>query len=264
MLVAGHLVLGILPVLSGQIPPDVRLLPLIWAPSSLSISQIMLLAFWAGMGKSRAAVRLLGLVAGIGYATAWLALAEVFSPYSAQESDFGQNYAGLFGVGCGMAVMFTGLFLIMRRWWFDLRRLNELDAPPPSRFQYSLLHVLVIASLVCVTLALMQKARRDIDQPLTQSHTLALNALALLIFLVNVFCAVRATLGAGAAALPIFLSLLTAALLALALALGIGHDRLGWWVFAGSVLVLSLPAAILIASLLVVRSSGYRLMPKKG
>jgi hypothetical protein len=92
---------------------------------------------------------------------------------------------------------------------------------------------------------------------------LAANVLGLVVLLINMFCAVRAPLGTGRIALPIVLSLLTATLLGVALALGLGHDQLGWHVFVGSVLVLILPAAIVIASLMVARSCGYRLISKQ-
>jgi len=87
--------------------------------------------------------------------------------------------------------------------------------------------------------------------------------LPLMVFLINSFCVAIASLETGRVALPIFLVCVVAVFLAAALAVATQWDKFGWWVFLGFVLAMSAPSVIAIASLLVVRSCGYRLIRKR-
>ena len=84
-------------------------------------------------------------------------------------------------------------------------------------------------------------------------------------FFVNTACAVFATLGFGNVRRNIALVLAVAVLLGVAAAIAMRTDTVSWWLFGGSILIVVVPTLIVLVSLLVVRSCGYRLIrrPRK-
>jgi hypothetical protein len=90
------------------------------------------------------------------------------------------------------------------------------------------------------------------------------DALMIITFLINSICAAFAALGTGQIRLRIVLVLTVASLLGIALSLAgrfDQNDMFPWWM-APPMLMTVLSTAIVLGSLLVVRSCGYRLIPK--
>jgi hypothetical protein len=116
---------------------------------------------------------------------------------------------------------------------------------------------MTFAAIVLGLTRMMRSARSVTEEQV--SFTI----LGLMVFVTNSFCAVRATLEAGRIGLPVFLVYVLAVLLAAALGIAIQCDKFAWWVFLGCVLAMSVPTIIVILSLLVVRSCGYRLIRKR-
>jgi hypothetical protein len=264
-LIAAHVVLGAIPVLSVFVPPDVRFLPVLWALWSVLLAQLMLLAFWAAMGGNRGIGRLLGALGGCAYVAVWPVLVSILSPYSAEASagEWILGYLTMLLLDTGMVLLLAGGCLIMRRWFVELHRLPQpTDNAGPPCFRYSILHLLVVTSVVAVVLGLMRSARQD-DSLATQWYSLASYALPIVVFLVNLVCAMRATLEPGRIRLKVSLVFVVAILLGIAQAFADRNDKVAWWLFPCFVLVMALPTAIVVASLLVVRSCGYRLIPQR-
>lgn len=264
-LVAAHVILGAIPVLSVFVPPDIRFLPVLWTLWSVLLAQLMLLAFWAGMGGNRGIGRLLGAFLGCSYVAVWPLLLSILSPYSAETSagEWIKVYLTALLFYSVMVLLLTGGCLVMRRWFVELHRLPQpADTVRPPRFRYSILHLLVITSVVAVVLGLMRSARQD-ESPATQLHSLTLFALPIVTFLVNLVCAMRAALDPGPIGRRVSLVFVVAILLGIAQAFADHQDKIAWWLFPCFVLVMTIPTAIVVASLLVVRACGYRLIPKR-
>jgi thiol:disulfide interchange protein len=114
--------------------------------------------------------------------------------------------------------------------------------------------------MAAIVLSLTRMERAGMAEGL---RIVAFIMLPLLVFLINSFCVAIASLGNGRVAFPVFLVCVLAVFLAAALAVATQWDKSGWWAFVGFVLAMSAPSVIAIASLLVVRSCGYRLIRKR-
>jgi hypothetical protein len=160
-----------------------------------------------------------------------------------------------------VVLLFGGMFgLIGRR--FKLRRVEpQAVQPDRERFQFSVLHVLLIMSVVAVVLTLLRASRDDMDSgtsgPFRWS---ASESLAFIVFLLNTLCAAFATLWPTGVKRNVGLMMLVAGLLGIVLTFTMGHDQSEWWLFVGGMLMAIVPTVVEVASLLVVRSCGYRMM----
>ena len=260
-LVVVHLVLAVVAGAGFMIRAEVRFLPLLWAACAVWLGQLMLLGFWAGMGTSKPVHRAFGTLFGVAYVGIWPIVGQVLSPY-AQTPSIGGVLFDLGSKGM-MVVLVAGVFLLFRRTGTELRHVADAaDAGPPGRFQYSILHVLLIISVAAVVLGLVQSARGPGQTTPHAWRIVGRQALLFVSMLVNFFCAAWAVLGPGRTRLGVSLVLLVAALLGMALSLGANMDRGPRWLLVSFILIFLLATVIVIASLLVVRSCGYRLIRK--
>jgi hypothetical protein len=257
-LVAVHLALAVVPGVTGLTPAP---LPLTWTTTSVSIGQLMLLSFWAGMGTSKGTHRLFGTVCGVAYSQLWRVPGVSLGPHS-HAPPMGSILSSL-AAHYGVVLLLAGVFLLLRRMGTELRRASgEETAVTPARFQYSILHLLLIISVVAVVLGLVQTVRRPQHAPVTTGQFVALLALVIVVVLVNLVCAAWAALGTGPIRLRLSLVLIVAVLLGIAFPLATGIDELGWRLFVAQGLVTVLSTVIVLVSLLVVRWCGYRLIRK--
>jgi hypothetical protein len=262
LLVAVHLLLGMAPIAMFLHPGDLRWIPLTWALASISFGQLMLLAFWAGLGTSAAWKRLAGSAAGACYLATWPTLALVVSPNAERSGYELVAYVALFAA---MLVMFGGIFLLWRRRFAQLRCVDDVDERPavaPRRRQFSVLHLLLLMSIVAVVLGLMRGATAGDTE---RWHELAINLLGVVALVVNIIAAPWAALALGPARGRVALVLVVSVLLGMAVSftavfkLPMPEWRV--WLFSTQSLAFAVPPLILVASLLVVRSCGYRLVP---
>lgn len=263
-LVIAHLAIGVLPVAGFLVPHGSGYLPLKWAMLGVVFGQLMLLSFWVGMSPVKGGLRLAGALCGTAYVVAWPMTAAWLS-----RSPAGWVYIIGFAVAyvarCSgfslVVLLLAGVFVLIRRFRAELRLVANPDGlDAPARSQYSILHVLVVMALVSVALGLIQSARVA-DVPHARQY---FEALMVITFFVNTIFAAFAALGAGQVRLRIALVLTVALLLGIALSLTGRFDRNDmflWWL-APPMLMTVLSTGIVLGSLLVVRSCGYRLVPK--
>lgn len=267
-LIAVHLLLSAAPGLGVLVPSVLWYLPLLWVLASVNLAQLMLLGFWGGLGTNRLPVRIVGLVAG----TAWVALLGpllyewlVTVPGEAPQSLWVDRIGAVFASFTVVVLLIAGVFTLVRRWSLELVHVDQPEPPGPYRFQFSILHLLVIATVVSLVLGLTRSARPAGTDSLSDWNSLALAALTLVMFAVNTVYAARATLGRGPVGYGIALVLLVAILLGINVSVvsGNGDQALAWWLNAGFTLASVLTTGLVLGSLLVVRRCGYRLVPRK-
>jgi hypothetical protein len=231
-----------------------------WALSSTTIASLLLLSFWVGLGPQAIFKRLLGGILGGMYASFWpgLAMTIRFSSNAdgislAWEEHFTTILTGLF-----IVALFGTAFMVLRRWFRLAPSPPQLDVGT-GRTQFSVLSVLLVMSATAAIMALVRLSRESMDR--MESNAVVLDILELSTFFANTVGAVFAALGSQAVKRNCSLSLATSFLLGIALSVGTGADQSAWWLIAGGVLLGTVPTAIVIVSLLVVRSAGYRLVP---
>jgi len=266
LLVGAHLALT--SVLLGYrfIPGEVTYLPLLNAIGSVSLAQALVLSFWLGMGTSGAIRRIIGGVLGVLYVCAWQLIAFPVSgdPLSDLLSNF-LNSLLQFGLLLGL---FGGGFLAVRRWVAHLQYRETFDDQRPRRAQFSILHLLLVTTIAALVLGLARGSRGTTNQ--FDWSYIALMALCFVIFFVNTLCAVWAALALGPVRWRVMLVFLIALLLGLALLMPMyppnyppSSPQLPWWLGPSQVVVTLVPIGIVVVSLLVVRSCGYRLVPNR-
>jgi hypothetical protein len=265
-LVAVHFFLAAAPAAIALIPADVRWLPAFWALGSVTIGQLLLLSFWVGLGSGRGGRRFLLALLACGYAAAWIAAGQTLAGRG-RESVWakwpGETAAVFLRMGV-VLLIFGGAFLAVRRWYGGLRLLSEREAGETSaRIQYSILHLLVITSAAAVVLSLTRGARGSDEIDATSWQLVASGALMMVSFLVNAVCAAWASLAPGKIRWRVCLVFVVSILLGAALGFAGRSGRIIWWLPACFAVASVIPAAIVVASLLVVRSHGYRLVRKR-
>ncbi|MBI3462591.1 MAG: hypothetical protein HY000_05950 [Planctomycetes bacterium] len=261
VLIAVHLVIGVCQVAEHFIPLDVRFAPLLWAIISVLVAQLMLLSFWVGMGTSTGIPRLGGMVLGSAYLATWWTVPQL-SSYPFDELLL-IHLPVTFGAFFMVVVVLAGIFLGIRRWKAELSRDTDAVAlPPRTPFQYSLLNLLVIVSVVAIVLALGRSIRLLSDDDSDWRPVLK-NVFLVIACFVNLLGAVWAVLNVGPVGLRTFLVFLMAAILGASVSSTTSFDTLiGWLQLLYHPVITIVPTAIVVVSLLVVRSCGYRLVPK--
>ena len=261
VLVAIHLVAAVLPLVGLIHTNSIWLMPVIWGALSVLVGQLMLLAFWAGLGTSHWAWRLTGTIAGTGYVAFWGTSPTLLSLWIYSNSS-GVQWLSHFGVillQSGVLVLILGgVFSIMGRWFSHLEiAADTQEASPTSRYQFSIQNLLVITTVTAVFLA----GRRGSNEAINSWHQSIATVLIVGAFMINAIYAVRGTLRSGPIRWRLFLVLVVAVLLGTGIALISGIERVSWWLGAFFALAMTVPTLVVVASLLVVRSCGYRLIP---
>jgi hypothetical protein len=258
-LVGVHLALSVAPM-AILVVREVEASPVTWLFGSLSLAQIMLVAFWAGLGTSRPLVRLLWALTGGAYLAIWSALWMTLTAPDGREVSFFALYPFALAAFCMGILALAGIFLIFRRWVVRLRRIED-----PAMFdiqhrpQYSWMSWIALATFATGILAmtLVGRIRNNALADLARDVAPIVDLLAM------AFAAPWATLSGGKAARRIAMVLALGLVLAILQLIGrryVGSLVLPWQIYASDLLMIVLPALIMIASLLVVRSCGYRLV----
>jgi hypothetical protein len=264
-LAAAHLCLAATPMLWILVPDGDWSLPMLWAMCSVPVGGLMTLGFWVGMGRSRALLRIVAGLAGSAYLAVWEPTAFVMKVSRQQPavlSDWISSYLSMatpYGI---TVIMFGGMFLLMRYRWTLTRRELGNAAPHKGELQFTVLNLLVIMSIVAVVLTLVHGSRGDSGATSASGQNwqlVAAYALGFVIYLINTACAAHAALSTGPIRRNILLVLLVSTLSGVALSLAAHQDRLGYWFVACGAMTVLIPTIIVIASLLVVRSCGFRL-----
>jgi len=261
-LVAVHVVLAIAPLGEALVPSGKWTLPLLWSLASIPLSQLMLLSAWLGMTRGNTIRRIVIAVLATLYIAFWpslgefLRLAEVFRrPLPSINLQF--TWIMLLFLASLSAVMmgarrFVGTIHFASR---SDARCGELHS------QYSLIALLAVTTATALILGLVRGSRTGgVD-----GVTIAQYLLAVVVFVVNILATIWATLGAGHVVRRIAAVYCVSLMLGLSWANGAGYslDTKPWWLFPLSSLILIVPTTIVVVTLLVIRSLGYRLLPQQ-
>jgi hypothetical protein len=129
--------------------------------------------------------------------------------------------------------------------------------PPPRRLQFTLLQLLLLTTAVPIVVVVSRCLYwlRGLEGSSAVNEVLVM----VCVFAINVVLAASVALGLARPRWRVVTVLLASALLGVAMSWGSNSD---WWLFAMMPLTMSvLPTLIVVCTLLVVRSCGYRLVP---
>jgi hypothetical protein len=265
-LVIAHLLISLAPFLASALFTNA-----IWGYAihvfiAFQSASLMLLAFWLGMGGGEFLLRLVSVGLAVLMFAAWHLFTDVIQGRSPLSGWYIVRY---YAVVAGMWGAFAGLvaagFLITRIWLIVVRPLAPDDRPRAHWIKFSMLHMLAAMSLCAVTFALIRVARSEIQGAAGGFAMMAALGLGYGAFFANTLAAAYAALGPKPLAPRIAASLVAAIALGLMLSFAAGHEEYGWQMVLTQLLVFVVATAVIIGSLLVVRSCGYRLIrrPKR-
>lgn len=236
-----------------------------WVISSLPLGVLLTLSVWLGMGKTRLLWRVAIALAAVLYVGSFT-LFGIFS--QATESSTLTEMIMIFLQAAGELAMLLFLlggtfFLVSRR--FEITRFDA-DTLPTSgdRMQFSIFQILIVMSVVAIVLCLLRLVRAAIGHEPSTWESITLYAFMFVNFFLTTACAAFAALGTGKILRNVVLVSIVTVLLGATMAVAIGNKDMGWWLSAGMALVVIVPMAVVLVSLLVVRSCGYRLVRRRG
>ena len=265
-LVALHCVAAASPALAILLPMSVAALPFLWALFAISFGGILTLAVWIGMGPGRMLRRLgAGLLASA-YVAIWLTLFDYLqSNQRAPASEWVTNYLRGTALLGAIMLIFGGMFGLLGRRYRLTRDVGETLPTEKSRFQFSVLHGLVLMSVVAIVLSLSRFVRETIETNADETvwNLIAVYSLALVVYFTNVACAAFAALGMGSVKRNVALALIVSMMLGTAIGFTTRNYTVGWWLFVGSIATVVIPMLVELVSLLVVRSCGYRIVRRR-
>lgn len=278
LLLAANLLVATLSAWVPFVPMGQAFSPLTAALTGASVAPKLLLAVWCGLGTSSRWQRLVGGVLGVAYLAIWWPLQQFmwrfvrWMSYRLPVDDpappflfYAGQWLRSFFIGCLIFGIWAGAMLLLRRSKSELRCGERLDEQPLAmRTQFSLWHLLLGLTAVGIVCSLSRGAR--ISGPW---QGWAQNGLYVMAFLAVLLSAVPATLAVRPVRGRIGRALLVTFFASAVYSLAMPSGDLAWWISAwwwillGGALHIVLPAAIFIASLLVIRSCGYRIVPRR-
>ncbi len=268
-LVGTHLVLAAAPLLGLLLQFSMQTLPVLWALIALPFGAVMTLSVWAGLGRTRLLWRVaIGLAATL-YISLWPFVYEAVSARDSADVAIYRNasewiigYMEAVGPFCVLLFLFGGIFMLVRL-RYTLEILGPGSTPSPSgRVQFSMLHIMVAMSTIAIVLSLLRATRHARGEESTWDW-LVMNAFMLVIFFINTACAAFAALGSSTVKRNVCLVFFVSILLGIAVATAMHQDQTNWWLFTGSMTLAVIPTTVVLASLLVVRSCGFRLVRRE-
>jgi hypothetical protein len=250
-----------LPIVGAFLPFSMAWMPLLWATITPPFGVMLALAFWVGLGNAPLLARLISGVVGAVYLLLSLITADVARRLVSGEtirSELSAHADEAAGIAVAVA-LFSGTFMVLRRWW-ALRPAVAPDAITAPKAQFSILYILILIAGVALLLTLIRASRDSLAA--SDSGMIAESILGFVVFATNAVCASFAALRPAPIGRSCTLVLLVAYVLGVALSFGSNHDRVSWIMIAFGPIISVGPTAILLGSLLVVRSTGYRLLRK--
>jgi hypothetical protein len=260
-LIVAHLVLAAAPLLGMRVGFDMQTLPLLWALSSLPLGGLMTLSVWIGIGRTRLLWRVaIGLAAtlylsifsfivGVGTITESLSITEWLMYYLALAMEM-----------ASLLFLLAATFMLIGR-RFELALVEPEAGPAPSgQLQFSMFQIMVLMSAVAIVLSSLRLARDATGHESSTWETITIYSFMFVAFFVNAACAAFATLGTGEVRRNVALVLAVSILLGVATAIAMHQDITGWWLFVCSTFIMIIPTSMVLVSLLVIRSCGYRLI----
>jgi hypothetical protein len=258
IIVAVHAVVLALAQLGvGFVPLGISTVWLVWAVASVALSQVILLSVYVGMLPGNILKKLLIALVGIAYIAACQTMGAGLRGGMTSPFSFGSLCLPFVGMDTGTFLFFAVLLACARKM---IGAIRILEGPDPAllhtRPQFSLLALLLATSLACLVLGLVRSVR------MAESHvtTLAHYLLFAVAFGGNVVATVWSTLAVGSIRWKLTVVVAVSLMLGLALGVSFRHDTVGWSLLAFTPLVTLIPTAIVGATLLCIRSLGFRLI----
>ena len=245
-------------VIAHVVATGIQSLPLTWVAAGVFLGQIGLLSFWLAMGTSPLKRRLLGVV----FATAYLSAVNVVWPLTGENrSSAWVQWFLLLVVVCQVLLWFfaAGLFVV-RKWVSRVEHAPDTAMLPSATLQFTVFQLFLLTSVIAVLFGL----HRGVGETNSMSGIISWLPLALMfvVWLVNLLCALWASLGNGTPWVRVPLVLVTATVLG---GFFVTQEetglQFGWLFYISPILLTLVPTTVVVASLLVVRSCGFRLLP---
>jgi hypothetical protein len=222
----------------------------------------MTLGVWVGVGQTRPLWRVAIGLAAVFYLSAFSFIAhfaEVTEPLSINEWIMG--YLEAVGESALLLLVLGGTFMLIGH-RFELALLDPEVAPARNRhLQFSMFQILILMSTVAIVLSLLRLTRAAIGHEPSIWETITVYSFMFVTFLVNAACAAFAALGTRNVKRNVVLVVAVSILLGVAAAIAI-YQGMGWWLFVGSTFIMIIPTTVVLVSLLVVRSCGFRLVAR--
>jgi hypothetical protein len=261
-LIAVHCVLAAAPVgaalLLGDFN-DVRMLPFIWALSSIPFSQIMLLSIWVGMAAGRILPKIFLAILATAWLVVWVSSSQVLGstePPPSLVSDVFLNLAIMLGFVIVLSVAMTGTSRLVG----TIRFTGDTDLPANvPGLHYSLFALLAVSTTTALVLGLVRMSR--VEGATDQSQTVYY-LLAVVVFALNMLTTIWATLGKGHVKRRLLAVFLVSICLGFSMSVGAGQSPFSepWWLFYSGTLIVVVPTAVVACSLLWLRRIGFRLV----
>jgi len=264
-LVAVHLVLATAPLgaalLLGDFN-DLRMLPFVWALSSIPFSQIMLLSIWVGMAATgRILPKILFAFLATAFLVVWITSGEVLGSTERPPISIVSLYFQNLAIVLGFFAVLSSVMVGTSRLVGTIRFTKDTDLPSNEpRFQYSLFALLAASTATALVLGLVRMSRVEIASDLSQTVVSIL--LAIVVFFLNMLAIIWATLGAGHVKSRLFAAFLVSIILGFSMSVGAGQSPFSepWWLFAAGPLIVVVPTAVVACTLLWMRRIGFRLV----
>lgn len=228
------------------------------ALDSVPSGVLLLLSFWVGLGWQPIFKRLLGGVLGATYVSFWPELVNriEWSKLPPGISVPWEEHATSVLANIAVVALFGAAFMTLRRWW----KVDPTPIPPAEvagKTQFSLPAILLVMAGSAVVMAGVRASRNSMDE--TQDATVTAYVVVLSLYFANLVGTTFAALSSHGVRRHCLMALGTSLLLGVAMAIATAQDENEWWYVEGSLPGL-VPATIVILSLLVVRSAGYRMV----
>ncbi len=255
-LLAVHLVLGMAPVFMYAYRGDPWSFSVDRALANISWGQLVLLALWAAMARGKTSWRWFGSLAGLVYLALWPSVAWMML---IEQSSVASLIGNLQYAGERFLPLF-GALLVIRRWFAELVYAPDVE-PTIERYQFSLWYLLIATTAMAVILGLSRASAGSSNNPYWFA---IIKTPLLVVYGATSLAAAWATLAPGAPWRRLAAVLLFSTIPSFALAYSevLLLDRHGVRIAAHTFACLT-PYAIVVLSLLVVRSAGYRLVSKR-
>ena len=235
LLLAFHVIAGILAASVTDDQPAVSTAIFF----GLVFCQVSLLGMWAALGSTRWYMRLIGLTAGTVY---------LFATTGYGIDELSPEFFWLIALPTSLV---GAVCFVLRLFKVTLCCTQKSRADVQEGLQFTIRHLMILTFVVACLITLI----KNFAPVLSGARVITIIAVLGLCYAAVAVASLWATLGFG--------NVIMRSLLAMLIALGagwagesvVGHPQNGFW-FSG----IMLQAAILVGSLLIVRSSGYRLL----
>ena len=222
----------------GRLPFEPEYLPIV-PHLAMILSQACLLSVWTVLGRSHIVLRLVGFIAGVSYL-------ELVAYLGTQDDDF----SWLAGFS---AISVAVVLLISRIWLAPLSRIDAAETgAAPSSLQFSIRGLMLLTLGVAAAITVAKALNAWFGGPRLLVELLMWVGAVAVTGLASAWAMLTSAHAGPRAAAVLLLALGAAAIV------GYGFNE-GWHAYFYLITITVLQAAAVLASLLLVRRSGYRM-----